>query len=254
MSVSTIYQQIDSSSESSAELTYFFMMNSLLYSRMESGFPSNNEYYDEDVNIYLANLLTSMIFSEYHANISRYVTPYDIGLFESINSSADPREKYQAYKINADYLLISLGIFDNPGGRRPNSAPHLNISKESYAGRGKTYYRLAQSYSIETARKSTAVTDVLGKLSHGFDKYVKILSLMRGEYFNFYSKISDGELYHLENSVKKIDDKKRLEALYDKFLDAYSLYRQDPSPEARSQVEEHAAAIREIDPGFDFSI
>jgi len=254
MCVSTKYQQINSGSEAYPEQTSYFMMNTLLYSRMESGFPSNDEFFDEDVNIYLANLLSSMVYSEYHRSISRYVTPYDIPLFESISSSADSREKYQTYKVNADYLLISLGIFDNPSGRRNNSASHLRISGESYAGRGKAYYSLAQSYSMETFRRSTAVTEVLGKLSQGFEKYVKILSLMRGEYFNFYEKISTGELYHLESSVNSIDNEKQLKALYDEFLDTYSQYRRDPTPAAKKQVEECVEAIRDIDPSFNFTI
>lgn len=254
MCVSTMYHQINSGSEASAEQTYYFMMNTLLYSRMESGLPSNDEFFDEDVNIYLANLLSSMVYSEYHRSISRYVTPYDIPLFESISSSTDPREKYQTYKVNADYLLVSLGIFGNASGRRLNSAPHMRISGESYMGRGKAYYSLAQSYSMETFRRSTAVTEVLGKLSQGFEKYVKILSLMRGEFFNFYEKISAGELYHLENSVNSIDNEKQLKALYDEFLDTYSQYRQNPVPAAKKQVEECVAAIRELDPSFSFTL
>ena len=41
--------------------TYYFMINCLLYSRMETGLVSNQDFYDEDVNVYLAHLLHSFI-------------------------------------------------------------------------------------------------------------------------------------------------------------------------------------------------
>jgi len=44
--------------------TYYFMINCLLYSRMETGLVSNQDYYDEDVNVYLAHLLHSFINPE----------------------------------------------------------------------------------------------------------------------------------------------------------------------------------------------
>ena len=44
--------------------TYYFMINCLLYSRMETGLVSNQDCYDEDVNVYLAHLLHSFINPE----------------------------------------------------------------------------------------------------------------------------------------------------------------------------------------------
>ena len=48
------------------EPTFFFMLNCLLYSRLETGNPSNQGFYDEDVNMYLTNLLCSFMKPEYH--------------------------------------------------------------------------------------------------------------------------------------------------------------------------------------------
>ena len=43
--------------------TYYFMVNCLLYSRMETGLVSNQDFYDEDVNVYLAHLLSLRYFA-----------------------------------------------------------------------------------------------------------------------------------------------------------------------------------------------
>ena len=250
MRVSTNYQPIASDGTPSKEQTYFFMINSLLSSRKESGYPSNDQYYDEDVNVYLANLLTTFIYPERYEWIFKYITPYDTELFGGIGESEGPRSKYLAYKSKADMLLFSICIFNNPRRRRPNTAPHM--AGGSYIGRGKAYYRLAQSYSQKTFRKNTAISEVLGKLSDGYEKYVSILSHMKGEYFNFYRRISDGELFHLHRSVEHTGRRQELGSLYDAFLDAYSDYKQDKSPESRERLERISGKLRRIDPDFRF--
>ena len=104
------------------EPTFFFMMNCLLYSRLESGNPSNQNYYDEDVNVYLANLLMSFMNPEHHERTKKYLSRYDTDLFDKIQRSQDVRLKYTIYKTNADFLLISIGIFRNADSTRPGSS------------------------------------------------------------------------------------------------------------------------------------
>lgn len=247
MSVTTIYKPLGSGSP---EETYFYMMNCLLYSRMESGFPSNDEYLDEDVNVYLANLLTETIGPGNEKG--RATACDDTSLFQRIRTTESPREKFMLYKGHADHLLISLGIFGNPKGSRTNAIPYLALSERSYIGRGKTYYSLAQSYAVETHRRHTAVADVLGKLSRGFEKYVTILSRLRSDYFNIHHRMSDGELYHLECSLDLEDRKRDLKELYDSFLDLYSSYRRKPSARVKKELDEVSSRIRALDPSFDF--
>lgn len=251
MSTATTYQPLDTSSP---EETYFYMMNCLLYSRMESGFPSNDEYLDEDVNVYLASLLTGTIHGDGEGTSTLYLASCDSSLFDLVRTIENPRTKYNIYKTNADRLIIALGIFGNPRLGRLNSAPHMAASERSYIGRGKAYYSLAESYAVETCRRHTAIADVLGKLSRGFEKYVKILSLVRSEYFDFCHRISDGELYHLEKSIDGVEQKERLKELYDEFLDLYSAYGESGSAAAKRRVEEACRRIREIDPSFRFEL
>lgn len=251
MSTVTAYQPLGTGSP---EETYFYMMNCLLYSRMESGFPSNDEYLDEDVNVYLASLLTGTIHGCEEGSSTNYLASCDSSLFDSVRTIENPRTKYNIYKANADRLIIALGIFGNPKLTRLNSAPHMAASERSYIGRGKAYYSLAESYAVETSRKHTAIADVLGKLSMGFEKYVKILSLVRSEYFDFRHRISDGELFHLEKSIDRVGQKEQLNKLYDEFLDLYSAYRENKTARAKRRVEKVCTRIQEIDPSFLFEL
>ena len=153
--------------------TYYFMVNCLLYSRMETGLVSNQDFYDEDVNVYLAHLLHSFINPEYVDQSRRFLSKYDTDVFKRLSQSTDARLKYQIYKTNADFLLVSIGIFDNP--MLPAGQKKLQPSEETYIGRGKTYYHFAYTYAQQMHRKNAGVSEVLEKLSVGFDKYLRIL-------------------------------------------------------------------------------
>src|SRR5258707_12725930 len=124
--------------------TYYFMINCLLYSRMETGLVSNQDFYDEDVNVYLAHLLHSFINPEYVEQSKRFLSKYDTDVFRRLASSSDSRLKYLIYKTNADFLLISIGIFDNPAASA--AVRRHQPSEEAYIGRGKTYYHFAYTY------------------------------------------------------------------------------------------------------------
>ncbi|MBN2071054.1 MAG: hypothetical protein JW814_06305 [Candidatus Krumholzibacteriota bacterium] len=230
----------------------FFMMNNLLYSRIDSGYPSNSDQFDEDVNVYLAYLLESMMSPEYHEAVKQFVVPYDLPLFESIRNEPDPRVKYMTYRMNADFLLMSIGIFNNARGKRPDSTSFMNLSINTYIGRGKAYYDLAQSYLRKTTLRKSTMTEILGKLSLNFEKYINVISMLRSEYFNIYDRISQGELYHLGKSIEQESLKARISKKYDEFLDAYSRFRDQRTDEAKSALVQMTLELKKLDQSFDF--
>jgi hypothetical protein len=227
------------------------MINCLLYSRMETGLVSNQDFYDEDVNVYLAHLLHSFINPEYVEQSKKFLSKYDTDVFRRLSGSTDARLKYLIYKTNADFLLVSIGIFDNPSataGRKPQPA------EEAYIGRGKTYYHFAYSYSQQMHRKNAGVSDVLEKLSVGFDKYLRILSHMRGEYLDLMKRFSNGEVYHLERSVNEDSQKELLRVKQDELLELYSAWKAQPSAEAEENLERVVSEIKQLNPDFKFEL
>ncbi len=233
--------------------TYYFMINCLLYSRMETGLVSNQDCYDEDVNVYLAHLLHSFINPEYVEQSRRFLSKYDTDVFRRLSSSTDARLKYQIYKTNADFLLVSIGIFDSPqlaGSTRPRVQP----SEEAYIGRGKTYYHFAYTYAQQMHRRNAGVSDVLEKLSTGFEKYLRILSHMRGEYLDLMKRFSQGEVYHLERSVDEHSQRERLRVKQDELLELYSAWKSAPSAQAEEDLERVVGEIRQLNPTFKFEL
>jgi len=249
------YLTIDPGQRGGLEPTFFFMMNCLMYSRLETGKPSNNDFYDEDVNVYLASLLSSFMNPAYHERARKYLSRYDTNLFHKVQDSNDARLKYTIYKTNADFLLISIGIFRNPDQTRPGARNSLlKDNEEVYMGRAKAYYQFAYSYSQSMFRHSTAVSEVLEKLSRGFEKYVQILSHMRGEYFNILDRLGSGEVYHLERSVDKMSESAKLKTLQNEFLDVYSKWMKSESRDEnlRKQLRDVVRRIQQIDETFRF--
>ncbi|UCH83695.1 MAG: hypothetical protein JSW50_14780 [Candidatus Latescibacterota bacterium] len=248
------HTNLGSNQQREVEPTFFFMLNCLLYSRLETGHPSNGEFYDEDVNMYLTNLLCSFMKPEYHHRVRKYLSPYDTSLFARIENSSDARLKYTIYKTNADFLLISIGIFGNSDAGHPDAAQLFNNSEEAHMGKGKVYYNFAYTYSHSMFKKSTGISEVLEKLSKGFEQYVEILSHMRGEYFNILDRLSTGEIYHLERSVDKGRESRELQQVQNEFLDVYSEYLKTRDPNLIDRVEKLADQIRRIDESFKFTI
>jgi hypothetical protein len=237
--------------------SYFFMMRCLLYSRLESGAVTDPDFADEDVNVYLAHLLNSFSDPGYIEKSMQYLHRYDHEVFKRLQRSTDARLKYVIYKTNADFLLVSVGIFDNPGqwiaASKAGRSRIFEPNEEASIGRGKTYYHFAYTYSQQINRNHPAVTEVLEKLSVGFDRYVKILTFMRGEYLDLVKALSQGEVYHLERTINKEEEKELIRMKKDEFLDRYLDWRRTGSAESLDDLRRTAAAIRAMDPGFTFT-
>ena len=223
-----------------------FMLQGLLTSRIAMGFADEGPG-EDDVNIYLAHLLCTYVQPEPVRRGHEYLALYDSSVFEQVRHSTDTRFKYTVYRANADHILMLMGIFHNAAGSKPTTlAPALRIDDDTRAGRGKAYYDYASTYSACLHGRSSAITAVLVKLAAGYERYLRLLGHLRGEYLHLIDRLGDGTLYHLERSVLALD----LQRLRDAFLDAYAAWRQQPTPEALARVQRAAADIRRLDPDF----
>jgi hypothetical protein len=253
MSVSTVYTPVPRSRLATPEQSRYFMMNALLYSRMEAGYPTNHEFFDEDVNVYLAELLVSRIQPD-RADGGGSLALRDTELFEASSAAPGDRARYELYRRSADTLLVSLGVFRNARGTRPGAPSRLAPADGLYIGRGKTYYAIASSLATAVARRSNASSAVLGKLSRGFERYLSVLSRLAGEHLGIVRGISDGTIYHLERAADPARTPAGLAEAYDRFLDLYSAYRARPTARGRRDLEEAALTVRGIDPSFAFDV
>jgi hypothetical protein len=233
-----------------AEPVVSYVMDSLLQSRIATGHESNTEAYDEDVNVYLALLLSSLVDSRYLAWSAQFVTAYESDIFEKLQYTQDTYVKFLTYKVNADYLLLSQGIFEVP----PSIYSTVESRGREAIQRGKAYYQIAGTLTRQLHEDRRALADVLQKLSDGYEKYLVVLSYMRGEYFNIVKEISPGEFFHLSRDIDSMVVSETLRRKRDTFLDLYSAWKaalgtmEETPAEARlRQAERDLAAT---DPTF----
>lgn len=269
MRTKTVYTPLSRSRLSPPEEAPFFMMNALLYSRLEAGYPTNREFFDEDVNVYLAGLLCGRVYAGRPASDAAALARFDAALHEAA-AGADRRRRFDLYRSCADEILFSLGVFRNARGARPSGSPLGGFPDRFWIGRGEAYYAIARSCGASLRGGAAGLVEVMGKLSRAFERYAAVLSHLGGEHLGIVRGISDGELFHLARPAEATDardgarargagaprdgapSRETVAAAYDRFLDCYSACRRDPSSRARSALEASARELRALDPSFSF--
>jgi hypothetical protein len=234
------------------EPTFFFMLNCLLLTRVKNDLESSDNQFEQEINVYLANLLTAFANPSYIERLRPYLSEHDIEVFRRLERSNDARLKYTVYKANADFLLFSIGVFDSAGEKSLPLGPEFRHGHQGQMGKAQTYYHFAFSYSKRLPAVGDTVAEVLEHLSKGFEKYVTILTYLRGEYFDIVQRISNGEIYHLTRSVEATGRRMRLERKQNEFLDAYMDWKSLGTDEAKGRVVSVAEELRSLDPAFTY--
>ncbi|MGQ0722225.1 MAG: hypothetical protein ACT4PE_11745 [Candidatus Eiseniibacteriota bacterium] len=233
------------------ESTTYFVLDSLLRSRIECGFESDPDRHDESVNVYLVHLLASLVGAPGRGELT---ATRDVDVFEKVRHVSDPRFKCEVYRANADHLLVSTGIFgDTPYADRDGRRVYDGAAQERI-GRGKAYYHYAAAFHERTAAASPAVGDVLCRLSQDFERFVDVLFHMRGEYFHLYQRFREQTFAALTAGPAAEIAASDVRMLRDDFLDAYWRWHVNPEPETRAVLEESVQRLRAADPSFDFKL
>ncbi len=251
------YYQLETEESAQAPLkgeTTDFLLRCLLGARREANHPSNEVSYDEDVNVYLVGLLGRFLSAPYHEDARRFLQPCDLDLSRAAEESGDDRYAYRLYKVNADHLLLAIGLFHHVEGAARPGHPHLHREPDEFIGRGGIYYSIASNRLHHLQREGGGAVMALRKLGEEFPRYVEVLRQLRTVYFHLTARVGEGTLFHLAQGDDVGSETPDQGALYDAFLDCYSLWREKPSPERREALADAAAQVRSADPGFAFEL
>lgn len=241
--------------------SHYFMMRSFLHSRVETGEPLDAEGGEESVDAYLAHLLQSFNDPERAESAKPYLHRYDQEALGRLSRSTDARLKYKICKTDTDFLLVSVGIFDNPGQALmqklragPAARRIQEPAEEAGISRGPAHYRFTYQYSQLVPRRRPSLSDVMDKLSRGLDRYTRILAHLRGEYVDIVEQLGRGEIYHLERTVNVEERREKLLERHDEFLDAYAGWRRTGGGSARARLDQAIEALQALDPEFRFDV
>lgn len=230
------------------ELERFFMISSLIKSRIKLDCDFQGIDFDEDVNVYLANLLLEFANPKYREEVKKYVSINDADVAKMAESCQDNCSKYHIYKLNADNLLIGIGIFQNPWQEKGR---FHDKDKHYYFERAMIYYEMAAGYNKKIYRKKTAVGCILQKLSEHFDKYIKILEYTRQDYFSLINKQKEGnDFAGFMEEMKKFENVILLRQKQDDFLDAYTKWMKNKTPKNAKILQQLSQEVSIIDPDY----
>lgn len=158
------------------------ILQMLLKARLDLKLDTGGHLYEEDVNAYLGGVLVSYIDPRYLQEINEVLSKYDMDLHQAIDKAGPDRIRmYRIYKVNADDLLVSLGIFHAMQGPRGD------------LGRIREYYACAAECQKRIYGKPTAVAEIQEKLSENAQRYLAVLTRTRREYLHFVSQIPSEE-------------------------------------------------------------
>jgi hypothetical protein len=228
-------------------------MNCLLCSRTELGILAERDSYIQDVDVYLEQLLATFADPDVFDRTRRYLSKYDGEVFKRLRRSELGHVRYRILRTSSDFLLVSACTFATPPLRRGRSKQEP--IEEGYIGRGKTYYHFAYSYSQRLHRPNTVITEVLEKLSLGFDRYARILAHMRGEAKeDLLARLCHGEVFVLERMVDCELEETLFEEKQDHLLEAISEFHRTRTSESRDRVAELATDMEAMRPEFHYDL
>lgn len=233
----TPYYQIPGSQP---EATFGAIMEMLLKTRLKLHLETNRELYDEDVNTYLAGLLVSYIDPKYLKAISEVLSRYDIDVYQAVTKSEDRVQVYWIYKVNADDLLVSLGLFHR-----------FWKQNQGELARMKRYYTYASEYQRRIYGKATAVGEIQTKLAGWSERYLEILASARSDYLHLIEQVKPEDLAAFCQRLEKLEQELPLKAKQDELLDAYLAWvKGSREPELRKRLFRLIDEMKQFDPNF----
>lgn len=226
---------------------FFFLLNAYLQSRIETRNESDG---DEEVNVYLAGLLCSLVDGRFYTcNLDRLAaSPADV--CQRVQTCGSDRAKAEVYRANADHRLVAFGLFSGWGDhvslyRRattPDEA-HIEEAQQFYGWAALLCGRLPSRY------RGLKVT--LEKLADGFETYRHILAHMGANHLDLLQRLSPGEAYHLERAAHEAALPQIEGHALDRMLDAYNRWRAEPCDGTRTRFFQESLPYRQLRPGFD---
>jgi len=231
----------------------FFFLEHILRARIDLHLETAEESCGEELNIYVAGLLNSLLFGGEQLRQKPYISPFDTDIQRYISEHPGLRCTYTVYRENADVSLLFSGLFS--GYRHEGSYHHRVIASDGEdTGRIALYYEIAASALAHLQGNNASLVEVLETLSERIDMIIKIVRYAAGTYFDMMERFSEGSMYHLGKEIDMLDARKVYEQKLDEFLKAYSCHIENPTEQGKASLLARAEEIRKLKSDFTFEL
>ncbi|MCP4571213.1 MAG: hypothetical protein GY838_02565 [bacterium] len=218
----------------------WFFTEQLLEARAASAWPTNGNRPDEDVNVYLGNLLEEFVTGH------RITVPGAAPLERPPAKDGSRRTRAAYYRAAADHRLLALGLYDRgdlvrrrrtPWGRTADETRRYDLET------GRRCYDLAANLLSGRGGAWAGLAPVLGKLADGFDDYVQVLAVLARRKFGLGAVLDQAQLAGLMRNPAVAAST----ATMDDLLDLMNTWRATPDPELADRIDTTARRLG-VDP------
>ncbi|HJP29866.1 MAG TPA: hypothetical protein QGF95_04860 [Candidatus Latescibacteria bacterium] len=228
------------------EPLFFFMLNAFLQSRIETDHESDG---DEEVNVYLAGLLHSLVDGRFYADNVDHLAPSALDVCEKAEQSCTNRGKTDVYRTNADHRLMAFGLFAGFGDH-VSFYRRATTPDEAYIEEARQFYSWASVFCSRLPPRYRGLSVTLEKLADEFGTYHEVLAHMATNHMDLMERLSPGQTWHLEQDAH-LAALPQIEAqALDRMLDAYNRWRLEPNETTRKQFLEASTPYSELKPDF----
>ena len=229
------------------ETVFFFMLNAYLLSSIDTDHESVE---DEEVNVYMAGLLQSLVDGSFYAGHGEWLATHPTDVFNKVKAGDTNHHRLEIYRSTADYRLIAFGLFAGFGERHSDRRP-LDVSGDANQEEPQQYYGWAALFSARMPERYRGLSVTLEKLAENFETYVDVLIYMGANYMNFIDRFSAGEIFHLDREGHEAAVPRIREQVLDHMLAAYNQWKAEPTPSNRKSLTEASAQYVQLDPKFN---
>jgi len=231
--------------------TSFFFLEQILKTRIALHVETGQNEFDQEINVYIAGLLNSLVASESFVKQKPYISAFDLEIRKWLENHPGLRNEYVVYRDNADFGLIQTGLF--PGYEHPGSYHHIVLADTDDRGRIALYYEMAASALMHLQGCSNSLVNIFMSLADNISVILTIIRHTATSYFDFIEKISDGSFYHLEKEIDDLDKKINYQRKLDEFLKLYGQYKENPDEDLKSKVMDLARELKILNDQFLFN-
>jgi hypothetical protein len=233
-----------------SEQTPYYYLNNLLRARIDLHMETGDHPLDERANVYLAGLLFALISSGNFLAQKPHISPCDADIRHWLDTHPGASHQFVVYKDNADFALISLGVFFGIWHR--GSYHRTMCADTDSSGRIALYYEMAASALNHIQGGGAEVGRVFSQIATYIGDVIALLQKVSQDYLGFSEHLSEGSFYHLEREVEQIGHQRRYGQLLDEFLRLYGAFQEHPDPRDRLRLLELVAQLKELNADFSF--
>jgi hypothetical protein len=121
-------------------------------------------------------------------------------------------------------------------------------------GRSPSWYHFSYTYGELLENPTSTLGTVLEKLTVSLERYHKMLSHMKGEYWSMVSRFEGAQVLRLERAVDEEAREVAIRDMQDRLLDAYGEWKRTGQRKHLDKIRGIAREIRTLSPDFTFSL